>query len=92
MLFYAVAVFASFLMGLLAMARFSWREKNRPLLVVNCIAVTAVAFTLAINLARGFPIASFAAVAVIGFALHRLWVKAGRPAGVETLEQHIADE
>ena len=92
MLFYAVAVFASFLMGLLAMARFSWQERNIRLLVVNCFAATAVAFTLAINLARGYPLLSFGAVVVIAIGLHALWVRAGRPAGLEELERHIDDQ
>ena len=51
-LFYAVAVFVSFLTGLLAMARFSLNEGNHALLAVNGVAVAAVGFTLAINLGR----------------------------------------
>ena len=62
MLFYAVAVFASFMMGLLSMAKFSWQEKNWPLLTINCIASVAVFFTLVINLGRGYPLASFGAL------------------------------
>ena len=46
-LFYAVAVFVSFLTGLLAMARFSLREGKRALLAVNAVALAAVGFTLA---------------------------------------------
>jgi hypothetical protein len=88
-LFYAVAVFASFMMGLLAMARFSWREKNYRLLTVNVIASVAVFFTLVINLGRGYPLASFAAVGIIALGLHRAWIKAGRPEGVSELEQSV---
>ncbi len=91
-LFYAVAVFASFMMGLLAMARFSWVERNWRLLVINCIASVAVFFTLVINLGRGYPLGSFAAMLIIAFGLHRAWIRAGRPEGVTELEQHIADE
>ena len=65
MLFYAVAVFASFMMGLLAMARFSWQEQNWPLFTINCIASVAVFFTLVINLGRGYPLASFGALLLI---------------------------
>jgi hypothetical protein len=86
-LFYAVAVFASFMMGLLSMAKFSWQEKNWPLFTINCIAGGAVLFTLVINLGRGYPLASFAALLVIAFGLHRAWVRAGRPEGVTELEK-----
>ena len=90
-LFYAVAVFASFLMGLLAMARFTWREGNHRLFAVNCFSASCVAFTLAVNLARGYPIASFAAVVLIAVGLYRLWVRAGRPEGVAELERMMED-
>lgn len=86
-LFYAVSVFASFMMGLLAMARFSWQERNWPLFTINCIASVAVFFTLVINLGRGYPLASFAALLLIALGLYRAWVKAGRPAGVTDIEK-----
>jgi hypothetical protein len=82
-LFYAVAVFASFLMGLLAMARFSQREGNRRLLAVNCISIAGVTLTLAVNLTRGYPLLSLAATGAIGLLLYALWVRAGRPAEIE---------
>ena len=90
MLFYAVAVFASFMMGLLAMARFSWQEKNYKLLGSNMIAAVAVFFTLVINLGRGYPLASFG-----GARDHRRrplpgWVKAGRPEGVTEIERRAS--
>lgn len=91
-LFYAVAVFASFLMGLAAMARFSWLEGNRPLLAINVVAGIAVLFTLLINLARGYPLVSFAAVLLIAAGLHRAWVRAGRPEGVTELERHAEED
>jgi hypothetical protein len=74
------------LTGLLAMARFSFGERRRALLVVNCVAVVAVTFTLAVNLGRGYPIASLAAALAIAGALHRLWVRAGRPSGIARAE------
>jgi hypothetical protein len=86
-LFYAVAVFASFMMGLLAMARFSWQDRNWKLLTINCIASVAVFFTLAINLGRGYPLASFGALLLIAVVLYRAWVKAGRPEGVTDIEK-----
>ena len=86
-LFYAVAVFASFMMGLLAMARFSWQEHNWPLFTINCIASVAVFFTLAVNLSRGYPLVSFAALLLIALGLYRAWTRAGRPAGVTDIEK-----
>jgi hypothetical protein len=86
-LFYAVAVFLSFLTGLLAMARFSLREGNRTLLAVNSVAVVAVAFTLAVNLGRGYPLASLAAALAIAGTLYALWVRAGRPGGIADAER-----
>ena len=86
-LFYAVAVFLSFLTGLLAMARFSLNEGNHALLAVNGVAVAAVGFTLAINLGRGYPLASLAAALLIAGALYALWVRAGRPRGIAEAER-----
>jgi hypothetical protein len=85
-LFYAVAVFVSFLTGLTAMARFSRREGRRALFVVNCVAIVGVAFTLGVNLGRGYPLASLAAALGIAAVLHRLWVRAGRPSGIAEAE------
>jgi hypothetical protein len=86
-LFYAVAVFLSFLTGLLAMARFSLREGRRALLAVNSLAVVAVSFTLAVNLGRGYPLASLAAALAIAGTLYVLWVRAGRPGGIAEAER-----
>ena len=86
-LFYAVAVFVSFLAGLAAIARFSRREGKRLLAVVNVLGAIAVAFTLAVNLARGYPLLSLLAMLIIAAALQRLWVRAGRPAGIEQVER-----
>ena len=65
-LFYAVAVFVSFLAGLLAMTRFSRREGNRRQLVVNTIGAVVVFFTIVVNLRRGYPIASLAGIVRTG--------------------------
>ena len=56
-LFYAVAVFVSFLAGLAAMARFSLRDGRRGLAAINLVGAVAVAFTLIVNLGRGYPLA-----------------------------------
>jgi amino acid transporter len=84
-LYYAVAVFMSFLVGLLAMARFSRRERRYGSLVLNSVGAFVVAFTLAANLARGHPIVSVAAALLIGLGLHGLWVRAGRPRGIASV-------
>lgn len=80
-LFYAVAVFVSFLVGLLAMARFSYREHAHVLLAVNLLAAIAVAFTLAVNVVRIDALISLAATALTAGALYTIWVRAGRPRG-----------
>jgi hypothetical protein len=46
----------SFLAGLLAMARFSYRNGSRLLMWANIAGAVAVAFTLVVNLARGYPL------------------------------------
>jgi amino acid permease-like protein len=86
-LVYAVAVFVSFLAGLLAMAHFSRRQGKRLLLAINLIAAVVVAFTLAVNLERGYPLISIAGTVLIGWFLWYRWVRAGRPRGIEAVER-----
>lgn len=86
-LFYAVAVFIAFLCGLLAMAKLFRVEGKRLLLVTSLLGATAVALTLAVNLARGYPVISLIAALVLAGVLHALWVKAGRPRGVAGAER-----
>lgn len=85
-LFYAVAVFVSFLAGLTAMAWFSLRDGQRALAALNIAGAVAVAFTLVVDLGRGWPLLSLAAMALVAAALHAMWRRAGRPSGVETVE------
>jgi len=84
-LFYAVAVFISFLAGLAAMARFSKQDGRRGYLVLNVFGAVVVGFTLIANLARGYPLASLAATLLIAGALFWMWVRAGRPRGVRNV-------
>ena len=86
-LVYAVAVFVSFLAGLLAMARFSHRRGAWGLTAMNLAGAVAVAFTLVVNLARGYPLLAIAGTVLVAVGLHWRWVRAGRPRGVEEIEQ-----
>ncbi|MFE0348832.1 APC family permease [Streptomyces griseoluteus] len=85
-LFYAVAVFVSFLVGLLAMTRFARTESKPVLAWLNGIAAAAVAFTLAVNLLRGWPMLSMLATLLIAAGLYVRWNRAGRPSGIEDIE------
>lgn len=85
-LFYAVAVFVSFLAGLAAMTRFAWRERRLGSLLLNGFGTLVVAFTLVVNLGRVLPFVSLAAALAVGGALFVLWVRAGRPHGVRHFE------
>jgi hypothetical protein len=85
-LFYAVAVFVSFLAGLAAMTRFSLRDRRRGLAAVNALGAVSVAFTLIVNLGRGYPLLSLLATVLIAAGLYVLWRRAGRPTGVEHVE------
>jgi len=81
-LYYAVAVFVAFLAGLVAMAKFSLVDRAWSAFAVNVAGTLAVAFTLAVNLGRIYPLLSLAASALIAAALYSLWVRAGRPRGI----------
>jgi hypothetical protein len=85
-LFYAVAVFVSFLSGLVAMTRFSRREGNHFHATVNTIGAAIVIFTIGVNILRGYPLASLIASLLIGGAFYRLWVAQGRPRGIAQIE------
>ncbi|MFF4953263.1 amino acid permease [Streptomyces chattanoogensis] len=85
-LFYAVAVFVSFLVGLVAMSRFARQERKTGLAWLNGLAAVAVAFTLAVNLLRGWPMLSLAATLIIAAGLYARWTRAGRPTGIEDVE------
>jgi hypothetical protein len=91
-LVYAVAVFVSFLAGLLAMARFSHRRGARLLTITNLVGAAGVAFTLVVNLARGYPLLSLAGTALVAGVLYQRWVRAGRPRGIEEVERHAEEE
>jgi Amino acid permease len=91
-LVYAVAVFLSFLAGLLAMARFTYRRGAKLLAATNLLGAVVVVFTLIINLLRGYPLISMAATVLIGAGLYWRWVRAGRPPGLERIEREAEAE
>ncbi len=91
-LFYAVAVFVSFLAGLLSMARFSIREHNRMHVVVNVLGAVVVTFTILVNLRRGYPVASLAAAVAIAAVFFWLWNRLGRPRGIAMAEMESEEE
>ena len=91
-LVYAVSVFVSFFAGLAAMARFARRERRRGLFVVNVAGAVMVAFTIAVDVERGYPLLALAATAVIAASLYALWRRAGRPRGIEQAERHAEAE
>jgi hypothetical protein len=81
-LFYAVSVFMSFLVGLLAMAKFEHAEGRTAAMLVSILGAVVIGFTLVVNLLRGYPIVSLAAAAGIAGTLFWLWTRAGRPRGI----------
>jgi hypothetical protein len=91
-LFYAVSVFVSFLCGLLAMARFSIRDRSWYHTAVNLVGASVVLFTLVVNLRRGYPIASLAASVAVAAVFFRLWVRQGRPRGIAQAERAMETE
>ena len=91
-LFYAVAVFVSFLSGLLAMARFSRQERRHGHVIVNSVGALVVLFTIGVNLERGYPIVSLLASAAIGGLFAWLWVRQGRPRGIAQIEVEVERE
>jgi hypothetical protein len=91
-LVYAVAVFVSFLAGLLAMARFSHRRREPWLVFANLAGAVGVAFTLLVNLARGYPLLALAGTALVAAVLYWRWVRVGRPAGIEAIEREAEAE
>ena len=81
-LFYAVSVFMSFLVGLIAMAKFDHTEHRRLSMAVSVLGAVVIGFTLIVNLLRGYPIVSLGAACGIAGILYWLWVRAGRPRGI----------
>ena len=62
------------------------------LAATNLLGAIAVAFTLVVNLARGYPLLALAGTAMIAGLLYSRWVRAGRPAGLEEIERHAEED
>ncbi|MEW1820872.1 hypothetical protein AB0323_08795 [Arthrobacter sp. NPDC080031] len=84
-LFYAVAVFLSFLGGLVSMALLARKERQPGVFILNTVGALVVAFTLVANLSRGFPVVSLVAAVAVAGLLYRAWTKAGRPRGIRNV-------
>jgi hypothetical protein len=91
-LVYAVAVFVSFLAGLAAMARFAHRQRLRLLTATNVLGAIAVAFTLVVNVTRGYPLLALGGTAFVAGLLYVRWIRAGRPSGIEAIEREAEAE
>jgi hypothetical protein len=90
-LFYAMAVFVSFLMGLLSMVQFSRRSRAIPSLLVNVGGTLVVGFTLVMNLLRGWPLVSLGAALLVAGVFFLLWVRVGRPRGIALAVQEAEE-
>jgi hypothetical protein len=62
------------------------------LTATNLIGAGAVAFTLVVILARGYPLLALAGTVLIAGVLYRRWIRAGRPAGLEEVERLSGDD
>jgi hypothetical protein len=92
-LVYAVAVFVSFLAGLLAMARFSHRQGNHWLVATNLIGAVGVAFTPPSSTSLADThFCRFAGTVLVVALLWWRWIRAGRPAGIEAIEREAEEE
>jgi hypothetical protein len=91
-LVYAVAVFVSFLAGLLAMARFSHRQGRTLLTITNLAGAVGVVFTLLVNLERGYPLLALAGTVLVAGVIYWRWNRAGRPRGIESVERRAEAE
>jgi hypothetical protein len=90
-LFYAVAVFIAFFCGLASMTRLFHRDRRRWLTGVSVTGGLAVGVTLMADLARGYPIVSFAAACLLAGVFYLMWARAGRPRGVAQAERIGSD-
>jgi hypothetical protein len=53
------------------------------------VGAAAVAFTLVVNLLRGYPLLSLAGTVLIAALLYWRWGRLGRPAGLSEIEARV---
>jgi hypothetical protein len=70
---------------------FSMTRPDAALRGSSCLGAGAVALTLVLNLARGYPLASLAAALAIAGGLYVRWLRTGRRRGVAEAER-VAEE
>lgn len=87
-LFYAVAVFLSFLVGLVAMARLAHRDGLPYQVAINGVGAVVVGATLLLNMLRGYPLVSLGAALLVAGGLYGAWTRAGRPRGIAAAVMH----
>ena len=85
-LFYAVAVFVSFLAGLLAMARLALVDRALLSLAASLLGALVVAFTLAVDATRLDADISLSVTLLLAAGLYLAWARAGRPRGIARAE------
>lgn len=90
-IFYAVAVFVSFLSGLAAMLKLALRDGKMHLVILNAISLVAVSTTLIVSMLRGWPMLTVLGVAIVAAGLYWMWVSAGRPMAIEDVESHLEE-
>jgi hypothetical protein len=63
------------------------------LVVSNLVGAVAVAFTLIVNLTRGYPLIAIAGTVLVAGFLYERWVRAGKPRRIGAIEREAqADE
>lgn len=86
-LFYAVAVFVSFLAELLALARLALADGALLGLVIGGLGALVVAFVLVVDMTRVDADISLAVTLLLAGGLYLAWVRAaGRPRGIARAE------
>jgi hypothetical protein len=58
----------------------------------NLLGALAVAFTLVVNLARGYPLIAIAGTLLVAGFLYWRWVRAGKPRGIQAIEREAEAE
>jgi hypothetical protein len=76
----------------LQIVRFTHRRGARLLTITNLLRAVGVAFTLLVNLERGYPLLALGGTVLIAAILYWRWARAGRPRGIEAIEREAEAE